>query len=115
MKQPSTLGELLSSPLGSDSYRNRTIKDEMRENLLRKLRHNEPIFSGIKGYGDTVTPQVINAILSRHNMILLGLRGQAKSRILRGLTGFLDEWLPIVGGSEVNDDPFAPITKYGRE
>jgi len=111
MKQPSTLGELLSSPLGSDSYRNRTIKDEMRENLVRKLRRNETIFSGIKGYGDTVTPQVINAILSRHNMILLGLRGQAKSRILRGLTDFLDETIPAIAGCEISDNPLAPICR----
>jgi magnesium chelatase subunit I len=109
MKQPSTLGELLSSPSGSDSYRNRTIKDEMRENLLRKLRRNETIFNGIKGYGDTVIPQVINAILSRHNMILLGLRGQAKSRILRALTEFLDESVPSVASCEINDNPLAPI------
>jgi len=111
MKQPSTLGELLSSPLGSDSYRNRTVKDEMRENLLRKLRRKETIFNGIKGYGDTVTPQVINAILSRHNMILLGLRGQAKSRILRGLTDFLDEAIPAIAGCEINDSPLAPICR----
>src|SRR4030095_16933798 len=111
MKQPSTLGELLSSPLGSDSYRNRTIKDEMRENLLRKLRRNETIFNGIKGYGETVTPQVINAILSRHNMILLGLRGQAKSRILRGLTDFLDETIPAIAGCEINDNPLAPLCR----
>src|SRR6187402_1496203 len=114
MKQPSTLGELLSSPLGSDSYRSRTIKDEMRENLLRKLRRNEPIFSGIKGYGDTVTPQVVNAILSRHNMILLGLRGQAKSRILRGLTDFLDETIPAIAGCEINDNPLSPICRQCR-
>jgi len=114
MKQPATLGELLSSPLGSDSYRNRTIKDEMRENLLRKLRQNEPVFHGIKGYDDSVTPQILNAILSRHNMILLGLRGQAKSRILRGLTEFLDEAVPAVAGCEINDSPFTPICRQCR-
>src|SRR6188508_218819 len=114
MKQPATLGELLSSPLGSETYRKRTIKDEMRENLMRKLRQNEPIFRGIKGYEDSVTPQIVNAILSRHNMILLGLRGQAKSRILRGLTEFLDENIPAIAGCEINDNPFSPICRQCR-
>jgi magnesium chelatase subunit I len=114
MKQPSTLGELLSSPFGSDSYRNRTIKDEMRENLIRKLRQNEPVFTGVKGYDDSVIPQIVNAILSRHNMILLGLRGQAKSRILRGLTEFLDESIPAIAGCEINDNPLAPICRQCR-
>lgn len=112
--RPLTLGELLASPFGSDSYRKRTVKDEMRENLLRKLRHNEPVFPGIKGYEDSVTPQIVNAILSRHNMILLGLRGQAKSRILRGLTEFLDEAIPAIAGCEINDSPFAPICRRCR-
>jgi len=80
---PRTLGDLRSSEFGNESYRTRTIKDEMRQNLIRKLQRKDPIFSGIIGYEETVVPQVINAILSRHNMILLGLRGQAKSRILR--------------------------------
>ena len=115
MKYPSTLGELLSTPLGSDSHRNRTVKDEMRENLLRKLRQNEPVFRGIKGYDDSVTPQILNAILSRHNMILLGLRGQAKSRILRGLTEFLDEAVPAIAGCEINDSPFTPICRQCRD
>ena len=79
---PQVLGGLRNSEFGRESFRTRTIKDEMRANLIRKLQSREPIFSGIVGYEDTVVPQVINAILSRHNMILLGLRGQAKSRIL---------------------------------
>lgn len=112
--RPTTLGELLSSSFGKSSYRTRTVKDEMRENLLLKLRQKERVFDGIKGYDDTVTPQVINAILSRHHMILLGLRGQAKSRILRGLTSFLDEAVPAVGGCEINDSPFAPICRQCR-
>jgi magnesium chelatase subunit I len=114
MKQPSTLGELLSSPWGSDSYRNRSIKDEMRENLIHKLRGRQPVFNGIKGYDDTVAPQIVNAILSRHNMILLGLRGQAKSRILRGLTEFLDDTVPAIAGCEINDNPLAPICRQCR-
>ena len=104
----------MASPFGKDSHRVRTVKDEMRENLLRKMRQNEPVFSGVKGYEDSVTPQIVNAILSRHNMILLGLRGQAKSRILRGLTDFLDEAIPAVAGCEINDNPFSPICRQCR-
>jgi magnesium chelatase subunit I len=86
----------------------------MRENLLLKLARKQPIFDGIMGYEDTVTPQVVNAILSRHHMILLGLRGQAKSKILRGLTEFLDEAVPAIAGCEINDNPFAPICRQCR-
>lgn len=114
MTRPSTLGELLASPYGKDSYRNRTVKDEMRENLVRKLREKTSVFQGVVGYDDTVTPQIVNAVLSRHNMILLGLRGQAKSRILRGLTEFLDEAVPAIAGCEINDNPFAPICRQCR-
>src|SRR6516164_6419486 len=112
---PRTLGELKSSPFGQDSYRTRTIKDEMRTNLIRKLEAKEPIFSGIIGYEETVVPQVVNAILSRHNMILLGLRGQAKSRILRGLVEFLDDVIPVIEGCEINDNPFSPICRRCRD
>src|SRR5207247_10698172 len=93
----------------------RTVKDEMLENLNCLLENGSPLFTGIVGYEETVIPQLVNAILSRHNFILLGLRGQAKSRILRQLVTLLDEEIPILAGSEVNDDPFAPISKYGRE
>ena len=112
---PRTLGELKSSPFGQDSYRTRTIKDEMRTNLIRKLEAKEPIFSGIIGYEETVVPQVLNALLSRHNMILLGLRGQAKSRILRGLIEFLDDAIPVIEGCEINDNPFSPICRRCRD
>jgi magnesium chelatase subunit I len=112
---PLTLGDLRSSEFGRDSQRTRTIKDEMRTNLIRKLRSREPVFSGIIGYEDTVIPQVVNAVLSRHNMILLGLRGQAKSRILRGLVEFLDDVIPVVEGCEINDNPFAPICRRCRD
>jgi magnesium chelatase subunit I len=114
MTRPSTLAELLASPFGKDSYRKRTVKDEMRENLLRKLLDQSPIMPGIMGYDDTVVPQIVNAVLSRHNMILLGLRGQAKSRILRGLTELLDEAVPMIAGCEINDNPFAPICRQCR-
>ncbi len=112
---PRTFGALKESPWGQLPLRGRSVRDEIRENLLRFLARGEELFAGVVGYEDTVLPQLINALLARHDFILLGLRGQAKSRILRGLTGFLDDWLPIVEGSEVNDDPFAPISKYGRE
>src|SRR5881275_194433 len=112
---PRTLSELRSSSFGEDSYRTRTIKDEMRMNLIRKLEAKTPLFSGIIGYEETVVPQVVNAILSRHNMILLGLRGQAKSRILRGLIEFLDEVVPVIEGCEINDNPFCPICRRCRD
>src|SRR6185295_12467422 len=112
---PRTLGDLRTSEFGEESYRNKTVKDEMRTNLIRKLQTKEPIFSGIIGYEETVVPQVINAILSRHNMILLGLRGQAKSRILRELTSFLDDVIPVIADCEINDNPFNPICRRCRD
>jgi magnesium chelatase subunit I len=87
----------------------RAVKNEIRDNLIRKLRANETLFPGIIGYDESVVPQVVNAVLSRHNFILLGLRGQAKTRILRALTLLLDEWLPAVAGCEIHDDPLAPL------
>ena len=99
-----TLGALRES-----GYQSRPVKQEIRDNLVRKLQAGEPLFPGIIGYDDTVIPQLVNAILSRHNFILLGLRGQAKSRILRGLVGLLDERIPVVPGCEIHDDPLAPL------
>src|SRR5471032_2672874 len=99
-----TLGELRQS-----GYRSRPVKQEIRDNLVCKLRAGESLFPGIIGFDDTVVPQLVNAILSRHNFILLGLRGQAKSRILRGLVGLLDERIPVVPGCEIHDDPLAPL------
>jgi magnesium chelatase subunit I len=112
---PDTLGALKRSPLGAGDLACRSVKVELRENLLGRLRRGGPLFPGVIGYDDTVIPQLVNAILSRHNFILLGLRGQAKSRILRALTTLLDEVVPTVAGSEVNDNPFAPISKYARQ
>src|SRR5947207_13368947 len=89
--------------------RSRPVKQEVRDNLVRKLKSGEKLFPGIIGYDDTVIPQLVNAILSRHNFILLGLRGQAKSRILRGLIDLLDEQIPVVPGCEIHDDPLAPV------
>ena len=110
MHLPATLGELKDH-----SYRSISVKDELRNNLIRKLQTGEKLFPGIVGYDETVVPQLVNAILSKHNVILLGLRGQAKSRIIRQLTELLDENLPIIAGSEINDDPFHPISAYGRK
>jgi magnesium chelatase subunit I len=99
-----TLGELRRS-----GHRSRPVKQEIRDNLVRKLQAGEPLFPGIIGYDETVIPQLVNAILSKHNFILLGLRGQAKSRILRGLVDLLDEQIPVVPGCEIHDDPLAPL------
>ena len=112
---PETLGALKASPFGARATTRRTVKDELRQNLLARLATGGPLFGDVLGYEETVMPQIVNAILSRHNFILLGLRGQAKSRILRALTTLLDDALPIIAGSEVNDDPFAPISKYARQ
>ncbi len=110
MDRPRTVGELRASGYGIQS-----VKDEMRRNLIARMRTGEPVFPGIVGYDETVIPQIQNAILARHDLLLLGLRGQAKTRMLRMLVNLLDDAVPIVAGSEVNDDPFAPISKYARE
>jgi magnesium chelatase subunit I len=112
---PATLGALRRSPHAAPGRQGRSVKDELRANLLARLRDGRPIFEGVLGYEDTVMPQIVNALLSRHHFILLGLRGQAKSRILRALTTLLDPALPVIAGSETNDDPFHPISKFGRD
>ena len=113
---PQTLGELRSSKHYSESrLAHRSVKDEMRENLIVRLRDKKPLFDGIVGYDDTVVPQVANAILSRQNFILLGLRGQAKSRILRALTGLLDAHTPYVAGCEIRDNPYAPLCRRCKD
>ncbi|HEY6303782.1 MAG TPA: magnesium chelatase [Terriglobales bacterium] len=110
-----TLGELRQSPFTAQRLGSRLVKDELRENLMSRLREGSQIFPGIVGYDDTVVPQIVNAILSRHNFILLGLRGQAKSRILRALTALLDPQMPYVVGCEIHDNPYAPICRRCRE
>jgi magnesium chelatase subunit I len=110
MNKARTLGELRASGYGS-----RSVKDEMRANLIKKLRAGERLFQGILGYEETVVPQITNAVLARHNLILLGLRGQAKSRIIRQLTELLDEEIPIIAGSEINDNPVQPLSAFGRQ
>src|SRR3984957_18243972 len=127
---PATLGALRASEF-TPARLARSVKDELRENLIAKLRNsaktsargNEtnaranpaPLFPGIVGYEDTVIPQLVNAVLSRHNFILLGLRGQAKSRILRALTTLLDPQSPYVAGSELRDNPYAPLSKFSKD
>jgi magnesium chelatase subunit I len=122
---PTTLGALRASEY-TPSRLARSVKDELRENLIAKLRASAkssangkgtptPLFPGIVGYDDTVVPQIVNAVLSKHNFILLGLRGQAKSRILRSLTTLLDPHCPYIAGSEIRDNPYAPISKFSRD
>jgi len=113
-RRPVTLGALKSC-VARGAIRRRSVKDEVRENLIAKLRAGETLFPGIIGYDETVVPQIVNALLARHNFILLGLRGQAKTRILRALTTLLDEAIPVVPGSEINDDPLEPLSAYGRQ
>src|SRR5438309_9560593 len=109
MSLPRTLGDLRRSAFSEERLQTRRIKDELRDNLMARLRQPGPIFPGIVGYDDTVVPQIVNAVLSRHNFILLGLRGQAKSRMLRALTSLLDPHLPYVKGCEIHDNPYEPI------
>src|SRR6202521_4918112 len=112
---PQTLGSLRSYKNFGTTLAQRSVKDELRENLICKLERREALFPGIVGYEDTVVPQIVNAILSRHNFILLGLRGQAKSRILRALTTLLDPQMPYLAGCEIHDNPYAPICRRCRD
>ncbi|WP_437192662.1 AAA family ATPase [Planctomicrobium sp. SH527] len=108
--RPKTLGELKQS-----GYQSTPVKLEMRRNLIAKLRQKEPLFPGILGYDETVIPQIINGILAQHDMLFLGLRGQGKTRMLRMMTQFLDDAIPVVAGSEIHDDPLAPLSRYARD
>ncbi len=107
MKHITTLGELKKS-----NYTSQSIKDELRQNLVDKIKNDEPTFAGIHGFENTVIPELERAILSRHNINLLGLRGQAKTRIARGLVSLLNEYIPVVAGSEINDDPLQPLSRF---
>src|SRR5678815_1085489 len=110
MTRAATLAELKAS-----GYRSRSTREEMRANLLERMKRGERLFDGIIGYDDSVIPEIENAILSGHHMVFLGERGQGKSRIIRGLTSLLDERIPIVQGCEVNDNPFKPICRTCRK
>lgn len=105
-----TLGDLKKA-----GYQTKSLKDELRDNLIKKMKAGEQVFEGIHGYEDTVIPDIERAILSRHNMILLGLRGQAKTRIARQMTALLDSHIPFVQGSELNDDPLNPLSRYAKD
>ncbi len=109
-KEISTLGELKKA-----GYQSKSIKDELRDNLREKIKKGEETFTGVWGYENSVIPELERAILSRHNINLLGLRGQAKTRLARLMVNLLDEWIPIVEGSEINDDPLRPISRYATE
>ncbi len=111
---PATLGELRQSEFSEERLRGRTVKDELRANLICRMERGEGLFAGIIGFDDTVIPQVVNAILSRHHFILLGLRGQAKTRLLRALTELFDPMLPYVATCEIRDNPYAPICQHCR-
>jgi len=113
--RPHTIGEWKGIPDFDARSSSRSVKNEIRRNLLRAIERNEPLFPGVHGYEDSVIPQIVNALLSRHNFILLGLRGQAKSRILRGLIQLLDPEIPVIAGCEINDDPLRPICRSCRE
>lgn len=110
IKRINTIRELKES-----GYQPRSIKEEVRQNLIKKLQNNEETFTGIIGYEDTVIPDVERALLSKHNILFLGLRGQAKTRMARQMTELLDEYIPVIGGSDINDDPFKPISKYAKD
>ena len=113
---PQTLGELRASKTFSEAQlKTRSVKDEMRSNLMARLKARETVFPGIVGYEDTVIPQIVNAVLSKQNFILLGLRGQAKSRILRALTALLDERMAYVAGCEIRDNPYRPLCRRCRD
>ncbi len=107
--RPATVGQLVET-----GYKPISVKDELRKNLIRKLKAGEQLFPGIVGYRDTVIPQIINGLLSKHDLLFLGLRGQAKTRILRMLPDLLDEWIPVLSDVEINDDPIAPLTSTGK-
>src|ERR687892_1239122 len=108
--RPATLGQLRES-----GWESLPVKEELRRNAVAKIRTGEPLFPGVLGYDETVLPQLENALLAGHDVIFLGERGQAKTRIIRSLIGLLDEWTPTIAGSEINDDPYAPVSKHSRD
>ena len=109
MTRPTTIGELRAS-----GWVSRPVKDEVRTNAIARIAAGQPLVEGVLGYEDTVLPQLENALLAGHDVILLGERGQAKTRMIRSLTDLLDEWMPIVAGSEINDYPYHPISQHAR-
>ncbi|HZI44977.1 MAG TPA: magnesium chelatase, partial [Ilumatobacter sp.] len=109
-ERATTIGQLRAS-----GWRSRPVKEEIRANAVERIRTGESLFAGVLGYDQTVMPQLENALLAGHDVIFLGERGQAKTRMIRSLVELLDEWLPIVGGSEINDDPYNPVSRHARD
>ena len=110
MSQPQTLGELKKS-----GWKSTSVKEEIRRNAITAIGEGNDLFPGVMGYDDTVIPAVENALLAGHDVIFLGERGQAKTRMIRGMVDLLDEWMPIIAGSEINDDPYHPVSKHARD
>src|SRR5438309_5108641 len=110
MSRPATLGQLRES-----GWESLPVKEELRRNAVAKIAAGEPLFPGVIGYEDTVLPQLENALLAGHDVIFLGERGQAKTRMIRSLTNLLDEYMPIIAGSEINDDPYSPVSRHARD
>src|SRR5215203_2227694 len=108
--RPATIGQLRES-----GWQSVPVKDEVRRNAVARISAGEPLFPSVLGYEETVMPQLENALLAGHDVIFLGERGQAKTRMIRSLTGLLDEWLPVIAGSEINDDPYAPVSRHARD
>src|SRR4029078_6076587 len=108
--RPATIGQLRA-----DGWESRPVKEEIRANAVARIAAGEPLFEGVLGYEQTVLPQLENALLAGHDVIFLGERGQAKTRMIRSLTGLLDEFMPIIAGSEINDDPYSPVSRYARD
>ena len=109
MSRPGTLGELRES-----GWVSRPVKQEIRENAIARIAAGEPVVDGVIGYEETVLPQLENALLAAHDVIFPGERGQAKTRIIRALVNLMDEWIPVIAGSEINDDPYHPVSQHGR-
>jgi len=107
---PATIGALRAS-----GWVSRPVKEELRLNAIARIQAGQPLFEGVMGYENTVMPQLENALLAGHDIVFLGERGQAKTRMIRSLTGLLDEWMPIIAGSEINDDPYAPVSRHARD
>jgi magnesium chelatase subunit I len=113
--QPTTPTASTLADLRASGWRSRPVKEEIRENAVSRIRSGNPLVDGVLGYNDTVVPQLENALLAGHDIVFLGERGQGKTRIIRSLTALLDEWMPIVAGSEINDDPYAPVSRHARD
>jgi magnesium chelatase subunit I len=114
IKVPSNLAKTLGE-LRSSGWKSQSVKEEIRVNTVARIKSDQELFAGVLGYEETVMPQLENALLAGHDIVFLGERGQAKTRIIRSLVELLDEWMPIVAGSEINDDPYAPVSRQARE